>query len=84
MSAAQTWDPASYARNARFVSDLSGKIKDRSGKRCLLWEEFGGYFDVPRLRVSCPASPSASPAGAERSGMRRVPQMMTCDGQIRA
>src|SRR3981081_1238949 len=26
MSAAQTWDPASYARNARFVSDLGSPV----------------------------------------------------------
>src|SRR3984957_13439195 len=26
MSSAQTWDPASYARNARFVSDLASPV----------------------------------------------------------
>jgi trans-aconitate methyltransferase len=28
MSAAQTWDPASYARNARFVSDLGSPVTE--------------------------------------------------------
>ena len=28
MSAAQTWDPATYARNARFVSDLGAPVLD--------------------------------------------------------
>jgi trans-aconitate methyltransferase len=28
MSAAQTWDPASYARNARFVSDLGSPVME--------------------------------------------------------
>src|ERR1700755_3319017 len=28
MSTAQTWDPASYARNARFVSDLGTPVVD--------------------------------------------------------
>src|ERR1700721_3041530 len=28
MSTAQTWDPASYARNARFVSDLGSLVVD--------------------------------------------------------
>lgn len=39
MSAAQTWDPASYARNARFVSDLGSPVVDllspKSGERIL-------------------------------------------------
>ena len=26
MSSAQTWDPATYARNARFVSDLGSPV----------------------------------------------------------
>src|ERR1700684_3039173 len=39
MSAAQTWDPASYARNARFVSDLGSPVVDllapKPGERIL-------------------------------------------------
>jgi trans-aconitate methyltransferase len=39
MSTAQTWDPASYARNARFVSDLGSPVVDllapRPGERIL-------------------------------------------------
>lgn len=39
MSAAQTWDPASYARNARFVSDLASAVVEllapRPGERIL-------------------------------------------------
>jgi trans-aconitate methyltransferase len=39
MSAAQTWDPASYARNARFVSDLGSPVVEllapRPGERIL-------------------------------------------------
>jgi trans-aconitate methyltransferase len=39
MSAAQTWDPASYARNARFVSDLGSPVLDllapKPGERIL-------------------------------------------------
>ena len=39
MSAAQTWDPASYARNARFVSDLGSPVVDllapKPGERVL-------------------------------------------------
>src|SRR5215475_11488239 len=39
MSTAQTWDPASYARNARFVSDLGSPVLDllapKPGERIL-------------------------------------------------
>ena len=39
MSAAQTWDPATYARNARFVSDLGSPVVDllapKPGERIL-------------------------------------------------
>lgn len=39
MSAVQTWDPASYARHARFVSDLGSPVVDllapRPGDRIL-------------------------------------------------
>ena len=39
MSTAQTWDPASYARNARFVSDLGSPVVDllapKPGERIL-------------------------------------------------
>src|SRR5215472_10705043 len=39
MSTAQTWDPATYARNARFVSDLGSPVLDllapRPGERIL-------------------------------------------------
>src|SRR5271170_2975472 len=39
MSTAQTWDPASYARNARFVSDLGSPVMDllapKPGERIL-------------------------------------------------
>jgi trans-aconitate methyltransferase len=39
MSTAQTWDPASYARNARFVSDLGSPVVDllapKAGERIL-------------------------------------------------
>ena len=39
MSTAQTWDPASYARNARFVSDLASPVMDllapKPGERIL-------------------------------------------------
>ena len=39
MSSAQTWDPASYARNARFVSDLGAPVVEllapRRGERIL-------------------------------------------------
>src|SRR5215831_9165490 len=39
MSTAQTWDPATYARNARFVSDLGSPVVDllapRPGERIL-------------------------------------------------
>src|SRR5215467_10539652 len=39
MSAAQTWDPASYARNARFVSDLGSPVLEllapKPGERIL-------------------------------------------------
>jgi trans-aconitate methyltransferase len=39
MSQVQTWDPASYARNARFVSDLGAPVLDllapRAGQRIL-------------------------------------------------
>jgi trans-aconitate methyltransferase len=39
MSSAQTWDPASYARNARFVSDLGAPVVEllapRPGERIL-------------------------------------------------
>ena len=39
MSTAQTWDPASYARNARFVSDLGSPVVDllapKRGERIL-------------------------------------------------
>lgn len=39
MATAQTWDPASYARNARFVSDLGSPVLDllapRPGERIL-------------------------------------------------
>jgi trans-aconitate methyltransferase len=39
MSSAQTWDPETYARNARFVSDLGSAVLDllapRSGERIL-------------------------------------------------
>jgi trans-aconitate methyltransferase len=39
MSSSQTWDPASYARNARFVSDLGAPVVEllapRPGERIL-------------------------------------------------
>src|ERR1700679_3407221 len=39
MPTAQTWDPASYARNARFVSDLGSPVVDvlapKAGERIL-------------------------------------------------
>src|SRR3981189_962971 len=39
MSRAQTWDPATYARNARFVSDLGSPVVDlvapKPGERIL-------------------------------------------------
>src|SRR6185295_10049837 len=39
MSTAQTWDPASYARNARFVSDLGSPVVEllapKAGERIL-------------------------------------------------
>src|SRR5215472_14824226 len=39
MSAAQTWDPASYAKNARFVSDLGSPVLEllapKPGERIL-------------------------------------------------
>jgi trans-aconitate methyltransferase len=39
MSSAQTWDPATYARNARFVSDLGSPVLEllapRPGERIL-------------------------------------------------
>src|ERR1700692_4698729 len=39
MSAAQTWDPATYARNARFVSDLGSPVLEflapKPGERIL-------------------------------------------------
>ena len=39
MATAQTWDPASYARNARFVSDLGSPVVEllapKPGERIL-------------------------------------------------
>jgi len=39
MSTAQTWDPATYARNARFVSDLGSPVLEllapRAGEKIL-------------------------------------------------
>jgi hypothetical protein len=35
MSSAQTWDPATYARNARFVSDLGFPVLELSAPRPL-------------------------------------------------